>query len=268
MSTQPLEIPAQFSGLMGMGKPQAVFKAKVSMAARIVFAVIFGLVGGAALLYAGYLFWERWGRYYPPVIFKAMLPYLVVAVIAFVLAVILLWGLYSRRKKAVVVYENGFSYSDRKGIKTWRWDQINLVYANVVRHYTNGIYTGTTHTYTLHDNNGDKVVFNNSLAEVENLYNFVQNHSFQLRYQKYADAYNAGTRVHFGPVNISKSGGIQIGNKTYHWTEIQQVGINNGVLSVKKKDGGWFSGATVTAGSIPNLHVLLSIIDQLVGLKA
>ncbi len=40
------------------------------------------------------------------------------------------------------------------------------------------------------------------------------------------------------------------------------------VLSVKKRGGGWFSGATALASTIPNLHVLLSIINQIVGVKA
>ena len=267
MSTHPLEIPAQFSTLMGMGTPQAVFKGKVSLTARLIFAVFFALGGGAALLYALYIFCQRWGRYYPPVIFEAALPYLIGAVVAFGIVIVLLWGVYSLRKKAVVVYDNGFAYSDRKSVKTWQWEQVDLVYMNVVRHYTNRIYTGTSHTYTLHSMNGDKVVFNDSLQDVESLYNFVQNYSFQLRYGRYADAYNAGNVVHFGQVSISKTGGIQIGKKAYPWDDIQQVGINKGVLSVKKKDGGWFSGASATAGSIPNLYVLLSIIDQLVGLK-
>lgn len=38
-------------------------------------------------------------------------------------------------------------------------------------------------------------------------------------------------------------------------------------LRVMKKDGGWFSGAFVAVGSIPNLAVLLAIVDQVVGLK-
>jgi hypothetical protein len=39
-------------------------------------------------------------------------------------------------------------------------------------------------------------------------------------------------------------------------------------LKVSKKDGGWFSGASAAAASIPNLRVLLAIIHQVVGVKA
>jgi len=127
MITQPLEIPAQFSNLMGMGAPQSVYKGKQSLTIRIILIVILGLVGAGTLFYALILLWERYGRYYLPAIIQAMLPFLIAALVSFGLALLLLWELYNRRKKAVVVYANGLAYSDRKGVITWRWDQINLV---------------------------------------------------------------------------------------------------------------------------------------------
>jgi hypothetical protein len=175
--------------------------------------------------------------------------------------------MFRRRKKGAVVYTNGFAYSDHKGVQTWRWEQVQDITANVVRHYTNGIYTGTTHNYSLVKTNGDKLVLNDALKDIEALYTHLQNNTLQQRYQRLADEYNQGNLVTFGQVTIGKQLGIQIGKKTYPWDQIQQVGINKGVLSVKKKDGKWFSGASATAGSIPNLHVLLSIINQIVGLQ-
>lgn len=267
MSTQNQEIPSQFSNLMGMGAPEGIFKGKVTLAVRLIFSIILGLGGAAALLYALWLLWERWGRYYPPAIFQAMLPWLIVAGVAFLLVAVLMWGWYTRKKKAIVVYANGFAHSDRKGVTVWRWDQINDIYANVVRHYTNGIYTGTTHTYTLYDTQGSKLILNDAIQDVDQLFGLIQNHSLQPRYQKLAGAYNTGNVVSFGPVKISKQGGLQIGKKLYGWNEIEQVAIQKGILSVKKKDGGWFSGASATSGSIPNLQVLLSILDQVIGIK-
>lgn len=267
MSIQPLEIPPQFSNQMGMGTPQAVFKGKVSLAGRIIFMVLFGLGAISAFLYALVYFLERFSRFYLPALLGDIAPFLIIGVIALAIAAGTAWGLYTRRKKAVVVYDNGFAYSDRKGVQIWKWEQLNQVFANVVKHYTNGIYTGTTHTYTFQNNEGARLVMNDQIKDIENLYNLIQKNSLQVRYQKLANAYNTGNPVVFGPVQIGKESGLQIGKKIYHWSEIEQVAINKGVLSVKKKDGGWFSGASATAGSIPNLHILLSILDQVVGLK-
>ena len=211
---------------------------------------------------------ERWGRYYPPVILKTIAPWLIGALLAFLIAAGLLWEMVRRRKKGAVVYTNGFAYSDHKGVQSWRWDEVKNITANVVRHYTNGIYTGTTHNYSLEKTNGEKLVINDAIKDAEAFYTHMQNNTLQHRYQRLADEYNLGNPVTFGPVTIGKQTGIKIGKKSYAWDQIQEVGINKGVLSVKKKDGKWFSGASATAGTIPNLHVLLSIINQIVGLQA
>ncbi len=267
MKTNSQEVPPQFSGLMGMGAPIEVFKTKSSLVLQIILTGILFLVLAGSFLYSLSQLWERWGRWDPMAIFKDMLPFLLIAGVAFILGLAMVIGIFRSRKKAAVVYANGFAYSDHKGVQTWKWEQIQDVYANVVRHYTNGIYTGTTHSYTLYNPKGGKLVLNDTLKNIENLYSHVEENTLQLRYQRLADSYNAGNAVQFGPVTLSKANGILMSKKSYPWEEIEQVAINNGFLSVKKKGGGWFSGASASAGAIPNLHVLLSIIDQVVGLK-
>lgn len=268
MENNPQKLPKQFTNLMGMGSVVQVFQPKTSIVINIILILLLLLSGGGALAYALNILWQRWGRYYPPVIYEAMAPWVIGALVAFIIAFLIIWSIYKRRKQGAVVFTNGFAYSNRKGVQTWRWDQVQDVTANVTRHYTNGIYTGTTHIYTLIKSTGEKLVINDTLREVEALYTHLQNNTLQHRYQTKADAYNRGETVTFGPVTISKQGGITLGKKSYKWDEIEEVGINKGVLSIKKKDGGWFSGASATAGAIPNLHVLLSIINQIVGLHA
>lgn len=264
---QSVTVPKQFNNLMGMGAPVAVFPSKPMMVLNLILTGLLLLGGGGALAYVLYILWDRWGRYYPPAILKTILPWVIASLIAFLLAALLLWSIYTRRKKAVVVYTNGFAHSDRKGVISWHWDQVKDVTANVIRHYTNGIHTGTTHQYTLVHNNGEKLMVNDTIKDVEKFYNHVEDKTLQQRYQRLANDYNSGRPVTFGNVTISKASGIQIGKKTYPWEEVEEVAINQGLLSVKKKGGKWFSGARATAGSIPNLHVLLSIINQIVGLK-
>ena len=268
MENKPQDIPKQFKNMMGMGTTVQVFQPKTAIVINVIFILLLFLGGGGALAYALNILWQRWGRYYPPVIYEAMAPWVIGALIAFVIAFIIIGSVYRRRKLGAVVFTNGFAYSDRKGVQTWRWDQVQDVTANVTRHYTNGIYTGTTHVYTLVKNSGEKLVINDAMKDVEEFYNHLQNNTLQHRYQRMADAYNLGETVTFGSVAISKQGGITLGKKSYKWDEIEEVGINKGVLSIKKKDGGWFSGASATAAAIPNLHVLLSIINQIVGLHA
>jgi hypothetical protein len=191
---------------------------------------------------------------------------LVIAVILFLVGILAAWVTHVNWEKAAVVYERGFAYSDRKGVQTWSWDQVASMTSAITRHYTNGIYTGTTHTYTLLDRQNRRLVLSDSIRKVEQLAKVIEEGIFPLLYQHAADQYNLGQPLNFGPVTISKTG-ITIGKKNYAWVDVKQVTIRQGFLKIAKADGGWFSGASAMVSAIPNLRVLSAILQQVVGLQ-
>ncbi|MEN8240396.1 MAG: DUF6585 family protein [Chloroflexota bacterium] len=268
MDENQIKLPDQFSTITKLGKPIEIFQAKSYLILQIILAFLFLVISGGLFVYSTYLGFDLWNKqYYPPIIIKTLLPWFLGLIAAVVITVLIGWQIYSSRKKAAVVYKNGFAYSDFRGVKSCPWDQIKSVTAKVVRNYTYGIYIGTAHTYTLINLNDEKLTINDSLSKVERFYDLLQNKSLQSRYQRSADQYNLGKQVNFGPISISKGQGLLIGKKSYPWDGIAEVSIHQGMLSIKKKDGGWFSGATASSSAIPNLHVLLSIIDQIVGIQ-
>ncbi len=271
MVFEPPTLPPGFSGVIGLGVPQAVFPVKkTSKYGSLIFAVF--LLGAAALLSLGslvYTFYQvnRLG----PAVMERMVRDTVVplscgALVTFGLGLLAAWSAYSNWKKSVVVYSDGLAYSDRKGVRLARWDQISSMTAAVTRHYRNGIYTGTSHVYTVMSKEGEKWVFNDSIQEVAALSEHIRQGTFPHLYQAAADAYNAGQTLQFGNAAISKTG-LQLGKKSYSWDEVMEVSVRQGVLKVAKGDGGWFSGANIAVSTIPNLPVLLSIIDQVVGIR-
>jgi len=268
MNDQPQPIPAQFKGLQDLGRPVAVYPAKVSIVANTFLSGFFILSSGVALLTGLAIGWSRWGTERHQTILATILPWLILSVAGFGLGAWIAWRIVSNRKKAAVIFADGFAYSDRQGVQVWRWEQVEEITANVIRHYALGLYTGTRHTYTLRHTNGDTLVLKESLQEIESFYQQLENSTLKRRYQQLADSYNHGNPLAFGPIRIGKQLGIQMGTKNYPWEEIGEVMIDKGVLSIKKKNGGWHSKATTPAGEIPNLHILLSIINQIVGLKA
>ena len=263
-----IEIPKQFKDQFGMGTAAAVYPAKERRILRIIAILVLLAVAAATAVSAVGIFMERWGRYYPPVILKAVLPDVVVCLGALLLVLLILWGFFTSSKKAGVIYQNGFAYSTFKGVQSWKWENVRDITSSVLRQYTNGVYSGTIHIYILVNSQGEKIKLDDSLKDVEKMYDQIHKNSFPYRYERLANAYNSGKNVNFGTVSLSKTVGIQIGKKTYPWNEIEEVAIQNGMLSVKKKDGRWFSGAKSAVSLIPNLFVLLSIIDQMVGIKA
>ena len=263
-----LQIPDAFSEVFGLGAPKGVYPARKGsrLGALIVMCLLFAGTG-VALLWGAYNAYDRYLKFGPAIVISSLTGPWILAGILFFIGLIIAWNAYSNWKKAAVVYQNGVAYRDRKGLRTWRWDEIGSLTSAVTKNYTNGIYTGTTHFYTLIKRDGEKFVINDSIAQVEDLAAEIRQNIFPLLYDVYAQAYNEGKNCTFGPVKLNKAGGIQVGKKVYPWDEIEQVAIQKGTLSVKKKDGGWFSGASATAATIPNLEVMLSIVDQVVGLK-
>jgi len=262
------QIPEAFTSAIGLGIPRGYYPVKKSYRwASLVACLV--LLGGAVLvfLYGIYVTYLAYQLHGPAMIDDKLTGPSIVAFIMFGFGLLAGWGAYTNWKKGVAVYESGFAYKDRKGLQTWRWEDILSMTSAITRHYHNGIYTGTTHVYTLLNRQHQKLVLADSFTRVEEIAAAVETNIFPLLYPRAADQYNAGQMLGFGPVAISKQG-LTIGKKTYPWTDVKQVSIHQGRLKVSRKDGGWFSGASAAVSVIPNLHVLLAIIQQVVGLKA
>ena len=263
------EVPSQFSSVIGMGTVQAIYQArKVNKWIGLVIGLL-SLAGfGLMLLITAYSTYEQVAKYGAAVLVKTATPLMVISCILFIIAVVALWSAFINWNKALVFYQHGFAYNDRKGVQTWRWEDVLNFKAAVTRHYTNGIYTGTTHVYSIEGRDGQKFVMGDVINKIEEAADRIRSGIFPGLYSRYAQVYNSGQLLHFGPVTLSKVNGIQIGKKVYPWDQVAQVSIRQGYVQVGKQGGGWFSGASAAAATIPNLEVFLSIINQVVGVKA
>lgn len=267
MNTPPT-LPAQFSEIMNLSSAQAVFPVRTRSKWGSVVTAVF-CFGGAALALAGgyFLAMEAVGQHGVAVFQREFMPFLILAGIAALAGLFAAISALNNWRKAVVIYQNGFAYSDWKGVKAWRWDQVESITAAVTKHYYNGIYTGTTHIYTLRSTDGERIQINDVISKVEDVVARLRGGFYPLLYPKYAQAYNSGQTVSFGPLSFSKAEGIRIGKKSYAWNEVAEVKIQQGVVSIAKQGGGWFSGASAAASTIPNLELMLELVNQIVGVK-
>jgi hypothetical protein len=72
--------------------------------------------------------------------------------------------------------------------------------------------------------------------------------------------------VYFGPLAVSQMG-LTKGNQTVPWSEIHGVQVQKGYIKIKKQ-GRWFNFANVPVSSVPNVFVLLSLVDRIIGVNA
>ena len=260
--------PAEFHSVFGFGNLKSIFPVKKSAKfGNLVATLVFF---GAAMVAFAFGLWNtytRWQKFGPAVILRTITGPTIVAIVLFIIGLITAWNTFSNWKKTVGIYDQGFAYNDRKGLRSWRWSEINSMTSAITKHYTNGVYSGTTHVYTLLKEDGNKVILNDAISKVEEAAGMIREEIYPLLYAKNAQAYNAGKKVSFGPVSIAKGEGVQIGKKIFPWDGIDHVVVQKGFVQLAKKGEGKFSGASISAASVPNLEVLLSIANQVIGNK-
>lgn len=269
MTTTPrrVQLPEAFSSVTGLGTPVDYFPLSKTnrlvfpiMAAAMIIASAITCGWGADAGYGGYMRYGLASVYdlvSVPVIFTAGLFIGGIATAVYVLV---------NRSRCVVAYEKGLVYQDRHGLQPVRWEEIGEFYLSITRHFSYGIPTGTSYRYTVKKPGGGKLVFDNGIQNVQHLGGLIGRSILPIQYKLAADVYNSGQTASFGPVAVNRAG-LTISKKTYPWNEIEQVSVHDGVFKVSKKGGGWFSGASTPVASIPNLEAMLSIIDQVVGVK-
>jgi hypothetical protein len=194
----------------------------------------------------------------------AILP-LICGVIFLPLGAWMLFNTFRNWSNAVALYEGGFALKDRKGVRTVKWTDIDAVWQNVTRHYTNMIYTGTTYLYTVQLSDKTKLTLDNKYPKIEEVGKAITNGSANAIFPKYAASINSGQRVNFGILGLDRNG-MYFNNKSLTWQEIKAVKISQGIISVKK-DGGWFNWATVTVAQIPNFWVFVDLVSRFTKLE-
>lgn len=250
---------AQFSSAEpgAMGTPLAVYKPG---GRRRGFSIFFGFLlcvgGGVAVLFgaarAGLKESDR-------------APLIVIGVICVLLGWLAIESWLRTRNLTATLTADGVTYDKNGSITSVRFDEIVGFWQNITKRYYNGVYTGTTHVYTVQKSDGKKVVFNDTLKNVEELGNAIQGEVTQRHLPRAFETYNNGGTVSFGNVSLSRTG-LTKGGKTLPWNEIQGVQIQKGYITVKQQ-GKWLRWANIPVSSIPNMVVFLTLVDRIVGVN-
>ncbi|MCS7011256.1 MAG: hypothetical protein NZL98_07790 [Anaerolineales bacterium] len=181
----------------------------------------------------------------------------------FLASVLFLLGLFMTRQtyldwsRGIVLYEAGIGVRSLRGLVPWHWNEIVSFKAGAVY---------GMRTYTLRRSDGKRLVLSAVLQDVDTLAAAIEEAIFPLLYERAAIQYNHGETIVFGALAVSKNG-IRVGKKAYSWQEVGEVTLRRGILRISKKGGGRFGHARAVVSAIPNLRVLLSILDQVVGIK-
>ena len=263
-----IQVPPQFSSVIGLGAPIRVFLPSAGQRwGSAIFGALF--LGGSLIvaLWGLYSTFDQVNKHGPAVFQKTIITPAIFTLIMVVIGIFLLWSAVNNWNKAVVLYQKGLAYNSFKGVQDWRWEDVHYFFLSITKHYYNGVPTGTTHIYTMQKADGSRLVLSDTFSKVEELGDAIQKNVFSFQYERIVNMIKQGQPVVLGPIMLNKDG-IQMDKKMYAWGEVEQIGIQRGLVSIKKRGGGWFSGASTQVARIPNLNPLLAVVDQIVKVKA
>jgi hypothetical protein len=163
------------------------------------------------------------------------------------------------RSWRVYVCADGFVFKRGNKIDAFRWDQIESMWQAVTRRYSYGVYTGSTHKYTIRRKDGVQVVLNDRFADVEQLGTTISQAITNLLLPQVVAAYNAGQTIAFGPFSISLQG-VSNGQESLPWSQIKEMGVKQGIVTVRK-EGKWLNWSTIRASQVPNIFVFMALVN-------
>lgn len=181
-------------------------------------------------------------------------------------AIQLLRPLFSNQH--IVVYEHGLAFKSWRGLRQWAWADIQAIQANIIRYsYLGLVPMGTTHTYMVWTHKGDYLTLTQTIANVQALANDIEQATNPILLSQSVAAFENNRPVNFGPITLSRQG-VKFNGKIYDWSQVANISIENGTINISQKGGGFFSGASLSAASVPNIKVLLALLQQIGGTVA
>jgi hypothetical protein len=261
---QATNVSEPYYSVSGLGPRHAVFRitANNGWISALIGTI---LVAGAGLfiIYAVFDTSVQVARYGPVVVVNTAFLPLVIALLLLLPGLLAIIKAITNWNKYVIVFDQGLGYSENNKIKTWYWKDVEWFYVSVTKHYNNGIHTGNTNQYTLKKVDGTELKLDNKFERIEILGQLIGQKVTPYQYINLLNKIHAGQTVKLGRVSIHKDF-LTINKKTYTWDEVDTVEIQDGYAKIKKRGGGWFSGASAPVSSIPNIDALLTVLARIV----
>jgi hypothetical protein len=251
-----------FQEVVGLGalKQQWVNAGKGKWVSVVVGLLFLG-AGPALWLLAALLGYNAYNNSGAARVDNAVVPPLCIGAIAFGIGVLILINSWQTWNLALALYEQGVAYRKRGPVQQFRWDEVEAVWQAVTKHYRNGVYTGTTHIYTVQTRGGQKTVINDQFGRgIDVLGRALQQGTAELLLPRYWQALQSGQKLTFGPLALDREK-LYAGKKELPWSEIRAIKIERGNISIKK-DKGWFNWASATVPQIPNFFVFYELVGR------
>jgi len=121
---------------------------------------------------------------------------------------------------------------------------------------------GTSFTYTVQRNDGKIIQQGTPLVNSRDMGIHIMREMTKIHLPQAKMAYEAGQTLTFGKINVNMQG-INNGRELVPWNQIGRLTTNNGIINIEK-DGRVLKWSSVKAADIPNLSVLIALVNYIV----
>lgn len=164
----------------------------------------------------------------------------------------------------VLVFNDAMGFVKGNQVTAMRWNDVREIYQDIFTYRVNFVPVVNRHNYTLNGADGGKIQLTRRIHKIEELGPMLHQAVTRQQMPKAVDTLKSGGAVSFGPFALSNQG-LTMKNKLIPWNEIKAVRVNNGAIMVDRSGKITWSG--ISASSIPNLYLFLTLVDQIVGVN-
>ena len=159
------------------------------------------------------------------------------------------------------LFEHGLVVVGLQGrVSAFRWDAMSVL-QNIVRHYRNGVHTGTTYRYTLTGMNGEPITIGSGFASPQQWGPAIQDAVTKAQLPLTFEALKAGQSFAFGDITISREGVITKG-KPYAWWQVESIEVQQGYVRIRVA-GKWLAASSTPVSAIQNFFVFYALAEHL-----
>jgi hypothetical protein len=247
------ELP--FQPEIGMGTVQVVYRQKIASKIMNLFGSLLFLIAGGLILLYGYNYKNSF-----PDVASANTPWIYgFGLLIFGLGAYWAWDIFSKWKYVAVLFQNGFTYFNGRKASSFKWDEITSVTQAVTQmSYYGVIPAGTTKKFTIEGPAGI-LKMDGTLSKVDELLAEIRKNSYPCRFERQMQELNGGKTLQYGPLSISKAGGIEMKNKKIVWADIADMRIQNGNLEIVSRQKGLFKNISTPVGKTSNIDVFVGV---------
>lgn len=260
-----------FQSIHGLGPIVRVFESSTSRRARLLLLVTTLICGLGAVGLAVYALMTGYQQYYahgPALVWHTVRVPALAALLLLAAALAAGWRSYSAHSRCAAIYANGFAYHGPSGVYAFRWQDI--ISLTAIHQVANSKSSGGSgrHILSLTGSRGERVTLGPGLARADEFIEAVRASVFPILYERMARQYDSGQALNFGPIAITRAGGMTLRGRTIPWQDFTGAALENGMLVLPLKDKKEPGPIRVPAHQLMNIDVLLTILDLTIGMRA